>query len=249
MITKIAIGVLTVTALLVWTGVAGAQTTPPAPKVQLPSGETVWNVSGDWNALIENRGADARFGIQRNAWRMTQTGSAFTAIRVLSQPFPSQAGAGTPSLQGEVDPAGLKTVELIESDGTHQASKGQMSADGTQIVIEGETHRVTLTRPSDPDAFKAALLRPTGWRAYWRGCPDAGESEITYEAHGDKVVVRIQIPLESISCDQDVTIAADVVQNHGCRDRNITVLFDPKDPEYPFKGRSDYCAEYKLMAK
>ena len=45
---KIVIGLLTIAAILGWTGVAGAQTAPPTPKLQLPSGETVWDLSGDW---------------------------------------------------------------------------------------------------------------------------------------------------------------------------------------------------------
>ena len=50
--TKIVIGLLTVAAILVWTGVAGAQTATPASKVQLPNGETVWDLSGDWDTLL-----------------------------------------------------------------------------------------------------------------------------------------------------------------------------------------------------
>ncbi len=43
--TKIATAVLIVAAILAWTGMAGAQTATPTPKVQLPSGETVWDLS------------------------------------------------------------------------------------------------------------------------------------------------------------------------------------------------------------
>jgi len=61
--TKFFVGLLTVTAILAWTVVAGAQTAPATPKLQLPSGETVWDLSGDWDAFVENYGMRARFGV------------------------------------------------------------------------------------------------------------------------------------------------------------------------------------------
>ena len=87
--TKVVIGLLCVAAILAWTGVAGAQAATPAPKVQLPSGETVWDLSGDWDAFVENYGAGARFGIYPKVWRITQTGSTFTAIRLKDNPPPA----------------------------------------------------------------------------------------------------------------------------------------------------------------
>jgi len=67
-----------------------AQTVPPAPKVQLPSGDTVWDLSGDWEALIENYGDAARGGTYPNVYRITQTGSTFKAIRLWDNPPPAQ---------------------------------------------------------------------------------------------------------------------------------------------------------------
>ena len=63
-----------------------AQAAPPAPKVQLPSGETVWDLSGDWEAFIETYGPAARDGTCSNAYRITQTGSTFNAVRVKDDP-------------------------------------------------------------------------------------------------------------------------------------------------------------------
>jgi len=53
---KIVIGLLCIAAVLSWAGMAGAQTAPPAPRVQLPNGETVWNLEGLWEVVIENCG-------------------------------------------------------------------------------------------------------------------------------------------------------------------------------------------------
>jgi len=148
--TKIFIGLLTVTAILAWTVVAGAQTAPATPKLQLPSGETVWDLSGDWDAFVENYGPWARFGIYPTVWRITQTGSAVNAIRVKENPAPSPGQAGSPSLQGELDRDGFKRVAIVSGVGTTMPCRGQISEDGKKIILDdGITARVTLTRSGD----------------------------------------------------------------------------------------------------
>jgi hypothetical protein len=148
--TKIVIALLGIAAILAWASVAGAQTAPPAPKVQLPSGETVWDLSGDWDAFIENYGGQARFGIFPTVWRLTQTGNAVTAIRVKDSPPPGVGRAGAPSLQGELETTGFKRVELVGPTGVLSPSKGNISEDGKKIIINNERNqRVTLTRSGD----------------------------------------------------------------------------------------------------
>ena len=147
--TKIVIGLLTVAAILGWTGVVGAQTAPPTPKVQLPSGDTVWDLSGDWDTFHENFGTKARFGNYPNAFRITQTGSEFSAIRLKDNPPPSPGRAGSPSLRGELEKTGFKKVWMIDSSGVPWESKGQVSEDGKRIIIEAEPYRTTLTRSGD----------------------------------------------------------------------------------------------------
>ena len=146
--TKIAIGLLCIAAILAWAGVAGAQAAPPAPKVQLPSGEAVWDLNGDWEALIENSGPNAPGGTYPNVYRITQTGSAFSAIRLKDTPPPSSGRAGTQSLLGELDKNGFKRVEIVTTSGARAPIKGQIGEDGKKIVIEdGWSVKVTLTRP------------------------------------------------------------------------------------------------------
>jgi hypothetical protein len=147
--TKIVIGLLCIAAVLTWTGMAAAQTAAPTPKVQLPSGETVWDLSGDWDAFLENYGAKARYGIYPNVFRITQTGSEFSAIRLKDNPPPSPGRAGSPSLRGELAKTGFNKVWIVDSGGVPWESKGQVSEDGKKIVIEAEPHRVTLTRSGD----------------------------------------------------------------------------------------------------
>jgi hypothetical protein len=145
--TKITIVLLCIAAALAWTGVVGAQTAPPAQKVQLPSGETVWDLSGDWEAFIENYGPWEQFGTYTNVYRITQTGTTFSAIRLKDSPPPSPNRAGSPGLRGELEKNGFKEVNIV-AGGAPILSKGQISEDGKKMVIEMEaTARVTLTRP------------------------------------------------------------------------------------------------------
>jgi Lipocalin-like domain len=148
--TKIVIGLMCIAAILVWTGVAGAQAATPAPKVQLPGGETVWDLSGDWDTFNENYGTWARYGTYPNVYRITQTGSTFSAIRLKNNPPPSVGQAGSPSLQGELDKNGFKRVEIVGGAGEILPCKGQISEDGKKIIIDdGVKAKVTLSRSGD----------------------------------------------------------------------------------------------------
>jgi hypothetical protein len=105
-----------------------------------------------------------------------------------------------------------------------------------------------------PEKIKAVLLRPAGWKADWIGLSGSGQGEFIYEARGEKVVAKIQQLFLSDGtslrrCERDVTITSDGIKHDGCRDFGITLLFDPKDQDYPFKGKSPTGTEYKLKAK
>ena len=157
--TKITNGLLCIAAVLAWTSVSCAQTAPPAPKVQLPSGETVWDLSGDWEAFIETYGPAARDGTCSNAYRITQTGSTFNAVRVKDDPPLTKESVevghspwgrtGSRSLQGEVERNGFKQVQIVYGGGGRiLPSQGHISEDGKKIVIDNGLYvRVTLTRP------------------------------------------------------------------------------------------------------
>jgi hypothetical protein len=110
------------------------------------------------------------------------------------------------------------------------------------------------TGAGGPDKIKAVLLRPAGWNVDQIGPSGSGQTEFIYEARGEKVVVKIQNLSRSDgailkSCERDVTITSDDIKHDGCRDFGITLLFDIKDQDYPFKGKSQRGYEYKLKAK
>jgi Lipocalin-like domain len=172
--TKLLIWLLCIAAVLGWTGVAGAQTVPSTPKVQLPSGETVWDLTGDWDAFIENLGPHVAFGTYPNVYRITQTGNTFNAIRLKDIPPPATGRAGSASLLGELEKSGFKRVEIVSGSGARAPIKGQISADGKKIVIEdGWSVKVTLTKSGD----RAPLVGMWRLVAFQREYQATGERE------------------------------------------------------------------------
>ena len=106
------------------------------------------------------------------------------------------------------------------------------------------------TGAGGPDKIKAVLLRPAGWKADF----GHGQSEHIYEARGEKVVVKIKGLSRTdgkslLNCERDVTITSNGIKHDGCRDSDIILVFDPKDQDYPFKGKGQTGTEYKLKAK
>lgn len=156
---KTVIALLGIAAILAWTEVAGAQVARATPKVQLPSGETVWDLSGDWEALIENYGPGAQHGTGPNVYRIMQTGGVFSAVRtkddllltkeVIEQGHSPWGRAGSRSLQGELDKTGFKRVQIVfGSGGRVLPTTGYISEDGKKIIVDNGLYiRVTLTRP------------------------------------------------------------------------------------------------------
>jgi hypothetical protein len=145
--TKIVIGLLCVATVLVWTGMAGAQIVTPGPKMQTPSGEELWRLEGLWKAVLENYGEWERFGTYPNMYLIKQTGNAFSAVRMQDNPPPSPGKTGSPSLFGELEKNGFKSIYIIDSSGKPWPSKGQISEDGNKVTIEeGTKARAILTR-------------------------------------------------------------------------------------------------------
>jgi hypothetical protein len=97
------------------------------------------------------------------------------------------------------------------------------------------------------DEIKALLLRPNGWLVEWRG-NSSGVIDSIFEARGEKIVVKINNAAWNQTCEREVTITSDVVKYDGCNEKNISLVYDPNDHEYPFKGESP-CCYYKLKAK
>jgi Lipocalin-like domain len=170
---KFVIELLCVAISFAWTGMAGAQAAPTTPKLQLPSGEAVWDLNGDWDAFVENYGPSAEYGIYPNVFRITQTGNTFSGIRLKDNPPPGSSRAGSPCLQGELEKDGFKRVVIL-GGGEMLQGKGRFSEDGRKIVIdEGFMRRVTLTRSGD----RAPLVGLWRLVAFQREYQASGERE------------------------------------------------------------------------
>jgi len=103
------------------------------------------------------------------------------------------------------------------------------------------------TTASGADKIKTMLLRPGGWLVEWRG-NSSGVIDFVFEERGENIVVKINNAAWNITCEREVEITSDVVKLDGCSDTGISLLFDPNDQEYPFKGESQK-VNYKLKAK
>jgi hypothetical protein len=121
---------------------------------------------------------------------------------------------------------------------------------GTTAVAQEQTGAI------GSDKVTAVLLRPAGWKVDWIGPSGSGTgtAEFVYEARGQEVAVRIQQLSRSDGatlpkCERDVKINSDGMEHDGCMDYGITFLFDAKDQDYPFRGKSPRGYEYKLKAK
>ena len=106
--------------------------------------------------------------------------------------------------------------------------------------------------------LKAMLLKPaSGWVMEWSN-PDTGNRGVTeavFADRGGKVVASLTITETGtntggpLSCEQDVTIAADTIHFHGCRDRDYVLVFDPSDTAYPLKSKNRSANGDVLKAK
>jgi hypothetical protein len=100
------------------------------------------------------------------------------------------------------------------------------------------------------DQIKTMLLRPDGWNVDWSGPRNSGQSEFAFEAHGDKIVVKIKdITADKLSCKRNVTITSNVVRFDDCQNNIITLRFDPTDDVIPFRGRDSAGYEFVLISK
>ena len=91
---RITVWAICFVALIAWTGLVFAQTAKPAAvkPLKLPNGQEVFDISGEWDVLVENYGEFAIFGTYTNVARMTirESDSSFHAVRMNANPPPSE---------------------------------------------------------------------------------------------------------------------------------------------------------------
>lgn len=143
---RITILAVCIVALIAWTGLAFAQAPKPGPMktVKLASGDEVIDLTGEWDALIDNYGEWAEFGSYPNIIKMTLVGNSFRGIRLMDN------GPGEPpnSMIVKIDSEknGFKHVMLSEGTGPCSCS-GKLSEDGNKIFLDLENKvKLTMTR-------------------------------------------------------------------------------------------------------
>jgi len=141
------IGILVAIVIAIFSVLCAVQAQPLEKKwkktVTLPNGEVILDISGEWDAVLENYGENKWYGTAEDVFKITQEGNSFVAIRTKGNFY---MPAGTAGTRGELDKNGFKRVSIIAPSGPWDA-KGQISEDGNKIVIdEGRVMRQILTR-------------------------------------------------------------------------------------------------------
>ena len=146
---SITIWAICVVALIAWIGLTFAQTGKPAgmKTVKLPNGQEVFDISGEWDVLIENYGEKAIFGTYPNVAQITikESDGSFHAVRMKANPPPSPRPAGSLIMIGELDKNGITKLDAIVPERT--PSTWKISENGNKINVDAPNKaRLTFTR-------------------------------------------------------------------------------------------------------
>jgi hypothetical protein len=131
---RITIWVICFVALIAWTGLTFAQTEKPAAikTIKLPSGEEIFDISGEWDASVECYGPWEEYGSYPQQTRITQDGTSFSGVRMIDDPNNQK---GSPSIRGDLSKDGFKLVYIVATRGAINAD-GKISGDGNKIVVD-----------------------------------------------------------------------------------------------------------------
>jgi hypothetical protein len=105
-----------IVVLFAWVGLAFAQTAKPAAMktVKLPNGQEVFDISGEWDVVMENYGEFAQFGTYTNVAKITikEDDGSFHAVRLKANPPPSTRPAGSFIMIGDLDKNGITKLDV-----------------------------------------------------------------------------------------------------------------------------------------
>jgi hypothetical protein len=127
-------------SIFAWIGLVQAQ----EPKmVKLPDGEEVVDISGEWDAQIENYGPWSKYGSYTNVIKITWEGNSFVGTRMKFDKFHFPDSV---AFRGEIDKDGIKKLQYMTDAGPND-TKAEISEYGNKIIMDdGEKARSTLTR-------------------------------------------------------------------------------------------------------
>jgi hypothetical protein len=133
-------------ALIVWTMPANAQTAA-LKTVKFSNGLEVFDISGEWDVLIENYGEKAQFGTYPNIAQITirESDGSFHAVRMKANPPASPRPAGSLMMVGELDKNGITKLDVVAPEIT--PSTWKISENGNKINVDAPNKaRLTFTR-------------------------------------------------------------------------------------------------------
>jgi hypothetical protein len=140
-------------------GCAGFVNAQSAKKIRLPTGEYVYDLGGEWDALIESYSRAAGDGAFSNVVKITQIGGTCPATGVITYPIiirgnllkdnplhtPAAAGSEIIRLGFEFD--GVNKCCMVSVDGKEFSCTWEISEDGNKINVEAPNHgKMTLVR-------------------------------------------------------------------------------------------------------
>ena len=115
--------------------------------ITLETGEVVPDLTGEWDAVIENYGQGYlkhTRGTFTNIIKITQEGSLFKGIRLEPE---GKKAKGSMFMQGELDKNGFKAVYYVDLAARLLPCTGEISEGGKELKIdEGFIVKATLTR-------------------------------------------------------------------------------------------------------
>lgn len=130
-----------------------------AKVIRLPTGEYIYDLNGEWNALIEGYSRVAGDGAFSNIVKINQTGSSCPITGVITYPITIRgillkdnplhmaAAAGSEIIRGKLELDGLNKFYMVSGDGREFPCKWEISKDGNKINVDATNHgKMTLVR-------------------------------------------------------------------------------------------------------
>jgi hypothetical protein len=151
---------LLVVCLVILTALAELALSQTAKTIRLPSGIEVYDLSGEWDALIESYDQTVSFGTNLHVVKIILTGSFCPITGQITSPvmligvmlqgdllLRESFQNGRVLFRGELEENEFAKLEMITDDGKAFLGKGQISENGNKIEIDAPNHgRMTLTR-------------------------------------------------------------------------------------------------------
>jgi hypothetical protein len=109
-----------------------------ANTVTLADGSVVYDLSGEWDAHIDN----GKYGISEDVYKITQEGNKFVGIKLIGNQW---VGKGKETIRGELEGDGFKLLEGYTGAKGWLPSSGKILDGGNKIVDETEVKMLNLT--------------------------------------------------------------------------------------------------------